>query len=394
MLLSGPFLEPTATLHRRHEKRNPNKRRTRYTFVETALANVIAPVLHVFDAPDDGSEPEHKRLVIKVNASSDDDFSRLWVRAFDEIEWTTVAPTFGFSPVEKTQVATLLSTLPFPETLTIDRVRRTLSKLPESVFVFDEFDRIPRKNAQPFTDLIKVLSDYAIDSTVILVGVSETIDELIEDHASIRRALIQVPMPRMRADELRDILRKAQEALSMRFDDVATNDIVRMSQGLPHYTHLIGQNAVRSACKDLSRIIGPLHVSCAFKEAVLNAYQSVKSTYTNATHSAHAEARYRQILLACAVAAYSAREDQGFFQAVQVVEPLSKILDKTVKISNFNKHLAEFCKDDRQRHVLERRGEARSYRYRFRDPLMPPYVIMEGVSSSLVTQEQLAEMIE
>ncbi len=38
MLLSGPFFEPTATLHRRHKKRNPNKRRTRYTLVEIALA--------------------------------------------------------------------------------------------------------------------------------------------------------------------------------------------------------------------------------------------------------------------------------------------------------------------------------------------------------------------
>jgi len=361
---------------------------------KTSIANVIAPLLHVFDAPDDDSEPERPRLVIKVNANSEDDFSTLWARAFDEIAWPTDTPRIGFASDETTEVVTLRSRLGLTGTLTIDNVRRTLANLPGSVFIFDEFDRFRRGKAKPFTDLVKVLSDYAIESTVILVGVSETIDELIEDHASIARALIQVPMPRMKQEELQDILNKAQQALSVRFDNAASDRIVRMSQGLPHYTHLVGQNAVRCACEDLTRIVGPQHVNRAFIKAVQNAYQSVRTKYTNATHSAHPDALYRQVLLACAVAAYSARDDQGFFQAVQVVAPLSKVLGKSVAISTFNKHLTEFCVDDKRGHVLERRGEARSYRYRFHDPLVPPYVIMKGVSSNLVTEEQLTEMIE
>ena len=179
----------------------------------------------------------------------------------------------------------------------------------------------------------------------------------------------------------------------MRFHNEAADRIVRMSQGLPHYTHLVGQNAVRRACEDRTRSIVLEHVNRGFIKAMQSAHQSVRTTYTDATHSAHPDALYRQVLLACAVAAYSAQDDQGFFQAVQVVEPLSNCLGKPVVISTFNKHLADFCEDKRG-HVLERRGEQRSYRYRFRDPLMPPYVIMKGVSSNIVTEVHVAEMIK
>ena len=262
------------------------------------------------------------------------------------------------------------------------------------VFVFDEFDRVPRKTAKPFTDLIKALSDYATPSTVILVGVSETVDDIISDHASIHRALIQVPMPRMKPDELRDILKKAEAALTVTFDERAASRIVQMSQGLPHYTHLVGQTAVRCACDDRTRHVGREHVNKAFIQAVNNAYQSIQTSYSNATHSAHPDALYRQVLLACAMAAYSAKDDQGLFQAVHLVEPLSIVLAKTVQISTFNKHLTEFCEDKNRGHALERKGQQRSYRYRFVDPLMPPYVIMKGLSSRLLTDDQLRDLEE
>src|ERR1700685_2430660 len=90
--------------------------------------------------------------------------------------------------------------------LDIDNVRRTLTCLPSSVFIIDEFDRTAKTTSREFTDLIKALSDFAVDTTIILVGVSETVDHLVADHASVSRALIQIPLPRMKQEELRAIL--------------------------------------------------------------------------------------------------------------------------------------------------------------------------------------------
>jgi len=57
-------------------------------------------------------------------------------------------------------------------------------------------------------DTIKNLSDHSLDVTIILIGVADTVDELIEGHKSIERALVQVPMPRMSSQELNQIIDK------------------------------------------------------------------------------------------------------------------------------------------------------------------------------------------
>ncbi len=118
-----------------------------------------------------------------------------------------------------------------------------------AVCIFDEFDRMPRSEARIFSDLIKSLSDNAVSSTVVLVGVAETVTDLVEEHASIERALVQVQMPRMENAELQEILEKAAEQLEVTFSDKATRAIVGLSQGLPHYTHLLGRESVRKAAR-------------------------------------------------------------------------------------------------------------------------------------------------
>jgi Cdc6-like AAA superfamily ATPase len=356
---------------------------------KTSIANVIRPLLHAFDRPEGVAGRVPERLITKVNANSEDTFTSLWRRALDEIELENVREQFGFAKGTTTRVSTLVEYFQLPDLLTIDTIRKILGKLPGSVFVFDEFDRLPKKHAKPFTDLIKSLSDYAINSTIIIVGVSQTVDELIADHASIGRALIQVPMPRMTSNELEEILQKSEEALRVKFDEAAMSRIVRLSQGLPHYTHLVGLESIRAACDDRRRLISGDHANKGFVKAVKNADHSVRTKYGTAIHSAHPDALYQEILLASAIAAYAAKDDQGFFQAVHVVGPLTAILGRDVQISTFNKHLAEFCEDRKRGEVLERVGQPRSYRYRFRDPLLPPYIMMKGLAAEMITPDQM-----
>lgn len=358
---------------------------------KTSLANVIRPVLHVFDSPPGSAQhgSSEGRLVVKVNANAKDTFGLIWRRALDEISIAQERPVLGFMRAKpESDAVPLRQAWGLPEVMQIDDVRRVLGVLRDSVFIFDEFDRTRPDAASEFTDLIKALSDFQMPVTIVLVGVADTIDGLVRQHASIGRALVQIHMPRMRLGELSDILGKAEEKLSVRFESRAKNRIVRMSLGLPHYTHLVGLAAVRKACQRQSRDIRVEDVNGAMEEASRQAEQSLISEYATATRSAHREALYTHVLLACAIAASTKTDDLGYFQASSVVEPLEAVLKKRVEISVFNRHLAEFCGTKRVA-VLQRTGQERAFRYRFRNPLLPPYVILKGLASTFLTMEQL-----
>jgi hypothetical protein len=228
---------------------------------------------------------------------------------------------------------------------------------------------------------------------VVLVGVSETIDQLIADHASIGRAITQIFLPRMTPEELRAILANAEKSLAIVFSEDAANLIVHISQGLPHYTHLVGLNAVRVAATDrFSRTIERDDIFTALEQATKQAEHTTREKHSKATHSAHKDALYKHVLLGCGVAAAQSRDALGYFNPGAVVEPLSFILGRKVEVATFTNHLSEFAQQ-RRGPVLEREGQPRAYRFRFRDPMVVPFVFMDAVTTGLVTEEQLAEML-
>jgi len=243
-----------------------------------------------------------------------------------------------------------------------------------------------------FTDLIKALSDYAVDSTIVLVGVSDTIGHLISDHASIGRSVVQIQVPRMKEKELMEILDKGEGVLGMKFDKDASSLIVRMSQGLPHYTHLIGLHSVRECANRLSRKIQFQDVHKSFSKAVKQAVQSIQEIYLRAIHSAHKDALYKQILLACACASSSAKDALGYFHPADIIDPLNQILGRTnVVVATFQRHMNEFC-DNERGPVLERHGVSRAYRYRFHDPLLPPFIFMNAVAEGELDATQIQKL--
>jgi Cdc6-like AAA superfamily ATPase len=362
---------------------------------KTSLANVVKPTIWALDNIDKPEEERTERLVIKVNTSAGDQFSDIWEKLFKDLTWQDNGPTIGILPNHRKQTPITEAFGFDPDhKLSVDDVRRVLANMPGAVFIIDEFDRSAHETSQKLTDLVKVLSDLAIDCTVILVGVAETVDRLIADHASVSRAVIQVLVPRMGPKELREILTNAESKLSVNFSPDAGSFIVHVSQGLPHYAHLLGLNAVRiAALTRASRSIDQTDVFKALKEAVRQAQQSVSEKCSKATHSSHKEALYRQVLLACALTAARSHDSWGYFAPSDVVDHLNTILEREdVQIATFTNHLGEFCQPKRGE-VLEREGQPRAYRFRFRDPLLVPYIFMDAVATGLVSDNALTSLL-
>jgi hypothetical protein len=359
---------------------------------KTSLANVVAPLLSVMEKDFKGRSVQ-PRLVVKVNVHQGDGFSTVWNRVFGEISTVENTPVIGINPQPIGKQVPLKSAFGISEEPTIDEVRRTVSLLPRAVFIFDEFDRGSVKLRTQFTDLIKALSDYAVDCTIVVVGVSSTVDELIGDHASIVRAVVQIQLPRMNERELGEILEKGSAVLGIQFQPKASNLIIRMSQGLPHYTHLIGLHATRCAVNRRSRVIQVEDVQGSFAKAISQSIQSTQTTYLTAVHSAHKDALYDKVILACAVASASAKDNLGYFHSSDVIAPMSQILDRpAVPIAAFQRHIHEFCEKPRAE-ILEKAGVPRAYKYRFRDPLLPSYVFMKAIAEGLINPDRFAELV-
>jgi hypothetical protein len=155
---------------------------------------------------------------------------------------------------------------------------------------------------------------------------------------------------------------------------------VKLSQGLPHYTHLVGLASVKNSLDSLSRTVELTHVDFGLKLAVENAQQSIKAAHHRATSSARKDALFKQVLTACALAT---KDQLSYFRASDVAPKMSEIMGRRYEIPAFARHLKEFSSEARGR-MLEQSGELRGIRYRFTNPLMEPYVIMLAMSDGLI----------
>jgi hypothetical protein len=236
-------------------------------------------------------------------------------------------------------------------------------------------------------DTIKNLSDHTVAATIILVGVADTVEQLIGEHKSIQRALVQIQMPRMEVEERKEILTGGITTFNalckdfqIDFDEESKNLIAFFSRGMPNFVHLLGLHATLWAIEAENQHITKDHVFSCMNNSLQGVEHSTKAAYQKAIGSAHANNLYRQVLTACALARTDA---MGFFSAGNVREPLSRIMNKKVEIPKFAHHLDEFI-DVKRGPVIQRVGEPRNYRFRFIDPMMEAYALMRGFEDNIV----------
>ena len=345
---------------------------------KTSLSNVLAGFF---------SGAKKAILAPRVTCHSADTFPELWNRIFREIKADDSVQTVGL--IHSVNDGPTLSDIYGSVTITPDVVREALASISDRyilLLIIDEFDRLEEPiSRRLFADTIKVLSDYAVNATVVLVGVADTVDGLIEEHESIQRNLVQVPMPRMSQNEMKQIIMDRLPKAGMTIDESALDKICVISRGLPHYVHLLGQHSAWAATENGESTIASFHVGLATKNAIRSSQETIQSTYHKATVSPRKDNLFAHVLLACALAT---SDEFGYFAASDVRVPLSKIKKRDYEIPAFARHLALFTEDSRGG-ILQAMGERYQRRYRFRTPLMQPYIIMRGIAANLISLDDL-----
>lgn len=342
---------------------------------KTSLANVLSSFV--------GAPSVTPLITVRVNCDSGDDFTSVWRKLFDEVGSTIVkqSPAFkqamGFKTGITQESCTADDFVPRAD-ITPNDIRKGLNNVTgfaQPVLIVDEFDRLSDGTRRLFADLIKSLSDYSVPATMIIIGVGDSIDSLISEHQSITRAIEQIQMPRMSPEEIKAIVTNGLNRLGMNIADSTLFQLSLLVKGLPHYAHLIGLHATRAALDRGSLVVADEDLVTAIKKAIEGAQHSIKTSYFTAIKSAKKDTLFADVLLACALANV---DDMGEFAAKDLREPLQKITGKMYDYKAYFQHLFEFSEDTRG-NILIKSGKKRLYRYKFSDPLLQPFVLMQGV---------------
>ena len=337
---------------------------------KTSLAQILE-----FLVPVGISSIFHSRKACSPN----DNFESIWRKFFKDLQFT-------YQEEGQNKKATVDEL--YPDAITPDDVLREVNQFRVGaipIFVIDEFNEINDngKTSSLLANTIKSLSDDGATATIVVVGVGDNVTELFDDHGSISRCTEEVLMPRMSHEVLYEIIDKRLPQLGMSIDGDARSTIVILSRGLPTYVHRLGKHAASRAVDNLRYDITEEDVSFSINEILLGSLQSLRDSYEVATASNQPGNLFKEILLACALAI---ADDAGYFAPAMVREPLEKILGRTMSIAQYQNHLRDWHIEKRGR-ILQRTGEPRTYRFRFAEPSMQPYVLMKGIADEMVGEE-------
>jgi len=339
---------------------------------KTSLANILKDALHGQDSIE----------VAKINCNENDSYLDSWRRALAEITMLVEGANEkdGSSPTEYV-LSQWLEGLPKVGSGEIKKIlNHKCSEAHDLVIIFDEVDRLGIEQRRLFADTIKDLSDSSTHATIMLIGVAHTITDLIEEHKSIERCIAQIWMPPMAKYELREIIDTGLRSLGMTIDRVAKDIIVSLSRGYPYYTHLLCNEAINKAIRNKARSVEKSDLNGAIKQSIANAVASVQEDYSKAADGQRKGTKYPIVLLASALAD---TDDLGYFRPFDLKAHKQAEGEKRLA-QDYSEHLNKLATDPTRGNVLERRGTARKYKFRFRNPLLKPYIIMKGIDEGLV----------
>ena len=90
-----------------------------------------------------------------------------------------------------------------------------------------------------FADFIKQVGDQSIPITLVFCGVGAALEELLDAHHSCYRYLTSIELERLGYDPRFEIIDAARNALELHVDETTRFRIAAISDGFPHYVHLI-----------------------------------------------------------------------------------------------------------------------------------------------------------
>lgn len=200
-----------------------------------------------------------------------------------------------------------------------DILRFVRSRLKHQIIiVVDELDRIKDRHERArFAELIKNVGTVVEDMRFVLCGIGANVDELIGEHLSTGRMFEPVDVHRLSQDKLWEIVEQVAREIGVEVPQGHLLRIGVISDGFPHFVHLIGQCIFYVMLDDEKEVskCSDEHFLAALREATQKAEPSLRQIYHMATEKTKNKRDYEEALWALADRTSTRRQISEIFES-------------------------------------------------------------------------------
>ena len=152
------------------------------------------------------------------------------------------------------------------------------------VCVIDEFDRVlDTATRTRLADTIKQLSDRRLPLLFMIVGVSDTLEQILGQHPSIQRNVVGVHLPLFTDEEVGRLVVEGGRAAGLSFPSSLVNCVLWVSRGMPYMAQLLALRLAQAASTRGDSIVSHADFQTAIDRLVLAAPADISQLYADLT---------------------------------------------------------------------------------------------------------------
>ena len=186
------------------------------------------------------------------------------------------------------------------------------------IVIVDEMERLTSKEQRgKFAEFIKNVPELGEDVKFIFCGIGSTVDELIGAHPSAGRVLETIELPKLNHSDMWEILQSVTNPIGVTIDNEMLVRISQLSDGFPHYVHLVGESMLWSAFDDVEKIshLKKSHFMDGVRGALEKAEATLRQQYDRATKKTKHTGDYEEALWALADTTSDKRQLTEIFES-------------------------------------------------------------------------------
>jgi len=249
------------------------------------------------------------------------------------------------------------------------------------LLIIDEFDRVEDSPTRTrFADTIKQVSDKGAAVSFIIIGVSDSLEELLGRHPSIQRNVIGVPAVLLSEPEVQEILDLGSRDAQIEFPPAIRSAISFFSRGVPYIVQLLGLYGGDNALARGASEVNETDLTAAIRRAAGEIDPHVGLVYEELTHGG----RDRPMQNALRAIASGDQDRFGRFLALEEpgeVQAAGHLINPTIWL-----RLTESG-------AIRRCAAGGFGLYTFAEPMMCNYILLRGALQRVVPADEECETV-
>ena len=259
-----------------------------------------------------------------------------------------------------------------------DVIRYVASKRKTTtIIIIDELERIENDSEhKKFAEFIRNIPELDANVRFIFCEIMHDVSELLQSHPSSGRILETIELKRLHHSDLWKILLAVARKLNVEVQEESLIRIGQISDGFPHYVHLIGECLFWSMFDDQEIVVksGPKHFLAGINGGLQRTETALRVQYEKATRKTRNTEDYEEALWALADSTSDERQITEIYDAsykwIMMKRPQRKMLTR----EQLNQRYLSMRKNSHARIVT---GFGSGW-FAFRENIMRGFVRMRG----------------